>query len=179
VTFRHTLGFLNYFILLESFLYQYKRATDYNDDLSYNFYIEIMSNKGSVYSRIVLCDPLVDGMDMLDLDYAQPIANSQTFNVIFKYSNFDYQFLQYDTNTIDSEINIYTEDTVYSEPESPMYAHNRTYTKYDERTGEVVATVNPTIEDYSRNNSGIEQTDEVYVETDGSSEDPVRTTLHK
>jgi hypothetical protein len=60
-----------------------------------------------------------------------------------------------------------------------MYAHNRTYTKYDERTGEVVATVNPTIEDYSRNNSGIEQTDEVYVETDGSSEDPVRTTLHK
>ena len=39
-------------------------------------------------------DPLIDGIDMLDLDFSQPVANSQTFRVIFKYSNIDFQFLE-------------------------------------------------------------------------------------
>jgi hypothetical protein len=38
-------------------------------------------------------DPIINGMDMLDFDYTQPIAQSGTFKVEFKYSNFDYQFI--------------------------------------------------------------------------------------
>ena len=33
---------------------------------------------------------------MLDLTYTEPIANSQTFNVSIKYSNFDFQFIDND-----------------------------------------------------------------------------------
>ena len=31
---------------------------------------------------------------MLDLNYTQPMAQSQTFKVEFKYNNLDYQFLE-------------------------------------------------------------------------------------
>ena len=33
-------------------------------------------------------------MDMLDLDMSQPIAQSQTFKIEFKYSNFDFEFIE-------------------------------------------------------------------------------------
>lgn len=179
VTFRHTLGYLNYFIIFESFMYQYARDTEYKQ-LNYNFNVELLSNKGSIYSKIVLMDPLIDGIDMLDLDYTQPIANSQTFTVIFKYSNFDYQFINYDPTQLGYGNTIYDEDTKYLlNVEPPMYEHNRTYTKYDERTGEVLATVNPVIEDLSLNNSGIEQTEQEYYDTEGKSKIDIFTTIHK
>lgn len=161
VTFKHTLGYMNYFLLFESFMYQYARDTTYKE-LNYNFTIEMLSNKGSVYSKVVLMDPLIDGIDMLDLDYTQPIASSQSFNVIFKYSNIDYQFINYDALTIGNGDTIYDEDIQYIEPIQPMYEHNRTYTKYDERTGEVLATVTPTIEDINLRNSGIDLTPAEY-----------------
>lgn len=105
VTFRHTLGYVNYFLLFESFMYQYTRDTEYKPDLDYQFNIELFNERGSVYSRIVLYDPLIDGIDMLDFDYTQPLASSATFNVIFKYSNFDYQFINMDANTdLDEEL---------------------------------------------------------------------------
>ena len=31
---------------------------------------------------------------MLDFDYTQPIANSQTFKVEFKYSNINFDFIE-------------------------------------------------------------------------------------
>jgi hypothetical protein len=43
---------------------------------------------------LVLQHPIINGIDMLSFDYTQPIAQSQTFQVVFKYSNFDYQFVQ-------------------------------------------------------------------------------------
>ena len=56
--------------------------------------IDLMNEKGSIYAKIVLQHPLINGIDMLSFDYTQPIAQSQTFQVVFKYSNFDYQFVQ-------------------------------------------------------------------------------------
>ena len=41
----------------------------------------------------LITDPIVNGIDMLDLNYNSPIAQSQTFKVEFKYSNLDYQFI--------------------------------------------------------------------------------------
>ncbi|MBO5003873.1 MAG: hypothetical protein J6D03_01145 [Clostridia bacterium] len=178
VTFRHTIGFLNYFILFESFIYQYTRDTEYKD-LDYTFNIDLMSNKGSIYSKIVLMDPLVEGMDMLDLDYTQPIASSQTFNMSFKYSNFDYQFINYDATKIGRGDTIYDEDKYYIDPIQPMYEHNRTYTKYDERTGEILGTVNPVVEDLSINNSGMDNIEKGYYETPESSSAQIYTKIHK
>lgn len=99
VDFRHTLGYVNYFLLLESFYYQYARDTE---NLSKNmvdyFNIDLLNENGCVYSRIVLDDPVMNGMDMLAFDYSQPLASSATFRCVFKYSNFDYQFIDTDAN---------------------------------------------------------------------------------
>jgi hypothetical protein len=92
VTFKHTLGFVNYFMLFENFWHLYARDTD-NDESHFQFNIDILNSDGTVYSRIILYNPIINGMDMLDLDYTQPIAQSQTFQVTFKYSNLDYQFI--------------------------------------------------------------------------------------
>lgn len=95
VTFRHSLGYLNYFILFENFWYQFARDMKY-EDLMQRLSIDIINEKGSIYSRIVLFYPLINGMDMLEFDYSQPIAQSQTFNVEFKYSDFDFEFIDID-----------------------------------------------------------------------------------
>ena len=92
ITFRHTLGFLNYFLLFENFWYLYSRDKQYKD-ISFTFNIDIINQNGQVYSKIVLYDPIIHGIDMLDLNYTKPVADSQTFTVIFKYSNIDYQFI--------------------------------------------------------------------------------------
>ena len=93
ITFRHTLGFVNYFLLFENFFWQYARDTQ-NTELVPAFYVDIFNDRGEVYARIELQHPVIDSMDMLDLNFTQPIANSQTFNVSFKYSNIDFIFIQ-------------------------------------------------------------------------------------
>lgn len=92
VDFRHQAGFLNYFILFESFFYQFCRDTASNK-LPDSFAIEIFNEDGEAYCRIILYAPVIDSMDMLDLDFTQPVAQSQTFRVVFKYSNIDFQFI--------------------------------------------------------------------------------------
>jgi hypothetical protein len=103
ITFRHTLGYLNYFILFESFLHFYSRDAKSNE-LPKLLQIELMNGKGSIYARINIKDPIIDGIDMLDFDYTQPIAQSQTFNMIIKYSDFDYEFVQAETSNWNGEV---------------------------------------------------------------------------
>lgn len=99
VDFRHTLGYVNYFLLLESFYYQFARDTDNLDrNLDFDFNVDLLNKYGSVYSRIVLKDPLLDGMDMLQFDYTTPNVASSSFRCVFKYSDFDYQFIETDAN---------------------------------------------------------------------------------
>ena len=95
VHFRHTLGFVNYFMIFENFFYQYQRDTSY-DQLIPNLFVDILDNEGNIYSRIELIHPIISGIDMLDLNFTQPIAQSQTFKVEFKYSNLDFQFIEND-----------------------------------------------------------------------------------
>ena len=92
VVFKHTLGYLNYFLLFETFFYQYSRDMEYNDLIG-NLNVDIFDEHGNVYSRIVLIKPLINAMDMLSFNFAQPVASSETFKVEFKYSNFDLQFI--------------------------------------------------------------------------------------
>lgn len=121
IDFRHTLGYLNYFLMFESFWYMYARDTDYLRDLDFNFTIDLFNEKGAAYSRIVLMHPLLDGMDMLDFDFTQPMAASGTFRCVFKYSDIDYQFLDIQNNT-------------YTETEKPFKSsiNNATSTKKKE-----------------------------------------------
>lgn len=105
VVFRHTLGFLNYFLLFENFFCLYARDTR-STDLLDALYVDIPDEWGRIYCRIKLSDPVIDTMDMLDLNYTQPIANSQTFQVQFKYSNIEFQFIEDSETPNDSTLDI-------------------------------------------------------------------------
>lgn len=97
IQFRHTIGYLNYFMLFENFWYLYSRDRTY-DEMCHEFSIDLLNENGVIYSRIVVQDPMMNAMDMLSFDFSQPIAQSQVFKIEFKYSNFDYQIL--DTHDI-------------------------------------------------------------------------------
>ena len=92
IEFRHTLGFLNYFMVFENFWYIYSRDMNYSD-MMHDLYIDIFNEIGEVYCKIHIIDPIINGMDMLDLDFTQPIAQSQSFKLEFKYSNLEFNFL--------------------------------------------------------------------------------------
>ena len=93
IEFRHTLGYINYFLLYENFWYQFTRDRMYGE-LPSNFNIDLINENGSIFATIVLESPIINGMDMLDFDYTQPIAQSQTFKVEFKYSNIQFKFIE-------------------------------------------------------------------------------------
>lgn len=92
ITFRHTLGFVNYFMLFEAFWIMYKRDTQYKQLPEY-ISVDLYNEIGSTFARIMLYDPIIDGLDMLSLNYTAPIAQSQTFNCEIKYSNIDFQLV--------------------------------------------------------------------------------------
>ena len=92
VEFRHTLGYLNYFMLFENFWYLFSRDTKTTDINDY-FSIDILNEIGSIYSRIIIYHPLISSMDMLSFDYTNPVAQTGSFKVEFKYSNFDFEFI--------------------------------------------------------------------------------------
>lgn len=92
IYFRHTLGFVNYFLMFENFWYQYSRDREYKE-MPDNITIDIFNNIGEIYSQIIVMDPIINGIDMLDLNYNAPIAQSQTFKVEIKYSNIDFVFI--------------------------------------------------------------------------------------
>ena len=56
ITFKHTLGYLNYFLLFENFFYQYTRDRKYKD-LDYQFSVDIYNERGSIYSRRLIDSP--------------------------------------------------------------------------------------------------------------------------
>lgn len=135
IDFRHTTGYLNYFLLLESFYYQYARDTKYIRPLDYQFIVDITSANGGVYSRIRLNHPIIDGMDMLTLDYTQPNATSSTFRVIFKYSNFDYEFININPNTLFNENNPF--ETEIKASKDAKLKEDQSYKNYDYSKGKL------------------------------------------
>ena len=92
IEFRHSLGFLNYFMIFENFWYMYSRDMKYSD-MMHHIYVDIFNEIGEVYCKIDLIDPAINGMDMLDLDFTQPVAQSQSFKVEFKYTDIEFEFL--------------------------------------------------------------------------------------
>jgi CRP/FNR family transcriptional regulator len=65
----------------------------------------LMKNQADQMEEIIVLDmPLIDGIDMLSLDYSQPVAQSQTFQVVFKYTSFDYQFIEAERSNYNGEV---------------------------------------------------------------------------
>lgn len=91
INFKHTLGYLNYFMIYENFLYQFSRESDYKDILT-SFKIELFNNIGEIIGTVIIENPLINSIDMLSFDYSKPIAQSETFKVEFKYSNIKFEF---------------------------------------------------------------------------------------
>ena len=91
VEFRHILVYLNYIILFENFWYIYARDMYYKDMVR-KFNIELFDEIGEIFCKIVVDDPIINGMDMLSFDYTQPVTNPTSFKIEFKYSNFDFEF---------------------------------------------------------------------------------------
>jgi hypothetical protein len=60
-------------------------------------------------------------MDMLSLDFTQPVATSQTFRVIMKYSNIDFEFIDDDVVTQEAIDNPLTKEDY--DPSSPHIPH--------------------------------------------------------
>ena len=162
IKFRHTLGYLNYFILFESFYYMYSRDMKYKD-MPKQIAIDLINYKGVITSRILLKDPLIDGIDMLGFDYTQPIANSETFQVVIKYSDFDYEFIPSDPNTeelYENEYNIIFKDWDGTIISAMKYIDGES----------VIAPKNPTRDgyafiDWDHNVIPIACSDEVYIAT--------------
>lgn len=97
IRFRHILGYINYFILFESFIYMYDRKYK-SFDLPKYIEVDLLDNTNSIYSKIILEKPIIDGLDMLSFDSTAPIAESSSFTLIIKYSGFDYQFVSDEQN---------------------------------------------------------------------------------
>lgn len=105
IDFRHTLGYLNYMMLMENFIYLYTKDTPSNK-LFTHINLELFNEIGEIYAKIKFLDPVINGMDMLDFDYTQPIAQSDTFKLEIKYSNFDYQFISEQPEISTAQIDI-------------------------------------------------------------------------
>lgn len=114
IQFRHTVGYISYFMLFENFWYLYTRDR-YYDEMCHEFNIDLLNENGVIYSRIVIEDPMINSMDMLSFDFSQPVATSQVFKVEFKYSNFDYQFISIEDNLTDEEKQIKQNNNNYGD----------------------------------------------------------------
>lgn len=162
IDFRHTLGYVNYFLLLESFYYQYARDTENLDkNLVDHFCVDLLNENGCIYSRIVLDDPVIDGMDMLAFDYTQPLAASATFRCVFKYSNFDYQFIDTDSNNrfeVEDPFQVPTKQSYIDKEEQDTSFKNYPYDK---------KMIDPSTVDID-SDCGPQDNSKTYIDYDGS-----------
>ena len=66
--------------------------------------IDLFDRTGAIYSRIMIEHPIINGIDMLSFDYTKPVAESDTFKLIIKYSSFDYQFISAESSNWNGEV---------------------------------------------------------------------------
>lgn len=91
ITFRTNQGLYNYFLLYELIFYQMCKPIDRGHQPV--FYIELLNETGVITSRIIFKDVLMDGIEGLEFNYSKIERESGTFDVTFKFSNIDFEFL--------------------------------------------------------------------------------------
>ena len=91
VTFRLNQGFYNYFMLYEAIFHQVCKTHNKNhQDI---LFVELLNEEGEIISRITFYDTLMDGIDGLDFGYDKVDRDSGTFDVTFKFSNINFDFV--------------------------------------------------------------------------------------
>lgn len=91
VTFRTNQGLYNYFMLYETIFYQICKPLDRGHQPV--FFIELLSETGTVISKIIFKDVLIDGIEGLEFNYSKIERDAGTFDVTFKFSNIDFDFI--------------------------------------------------------------------------------------
>lgn len=91
VTFRQNQGLYNYFMIYEIILYKTLKENHkkYFDDF---FRIDILSEYGNPVVKIMLDQPMVDGIEGLSFNYNKVERSSETFDVKFKFNNINFEF---------------------------------------------------------------------------------------
>ncbi len=98
VTFRHTQGFYNYFLLFETWFYHYAKENR-TDGFTPFLTLEIVDEMGEVVNHITFSYPVFDSIDALNLSYDKIERSFTTFTCTFKYSNIDFELGPQDTKT--------------------------------------------------------------------------------
>lgn len=89
VTFRTNQGLYNYFMLYETAFYYICR--EYRAKPESIMYIEILNEEGVVISRVKFQDVYMDGIEGLEFNYSKVERESNTFDVVFKFNNIDFE----------------------------------------------------------------------------------------
>lgn len=91
VTLRQNQGLLNYFMLWEVLMYHAGKAELYSkgEDI---FYIDFLSETGSINFTMNLYQPMAIGIDGLDFSYSKTDRPVETFDVKFNFNNIDIDF---------------------------------------------------------------------------------------
>ena len=92
VTFRMNQGLYNYFMLYETTFHQICKPQEHKHQQV--FFIELMDEDGVVTSRIIFKNVLIDGIDGLEFSFNKVERDSGTFDVTFKFSNIDFEFIE-------------------------------------------------------------------------------------
>lgn len=101
VTFRMNQGMYNYFMMYETIFYKLCKPINYGpQDV---LYIELLDEEGVVRSKIKFIDVHIDGIDGLDFTYNKLTRDLFTFDVIFKFNNVDFEFIDAQPIYMDEE----------------------------------------------------------------------------
>lgn len=92
VTFRMNQGLYNYFMLYETTFHQICKPQEHKHQPV--FFIELMDEDGVVTSHIIFKNVLIDGIDGLEFSFNKVERESGTFDVTFKFSNIDFEFIE-------------------------------------------------------------------------------------
>lgn len=92
VTFRMNQGLYNYFMLYETTFHQICKPQEHKHQPV--FFIELMDEDGVVTSRIIFKNVLIDGIEGLEFSFNKVDRESGTFDVTFKFSNIDFEFIE-------------------------------------------------------------------------------------
>jgi hypothetical protein len=92
ITFRHTDGYLTYFMMLEHFFYRYKMGKNQDRKNFGTVIVELSLPNGIAVCRLKLNRVNLIGVPALSLDYSNPARDQSMFTCTFGYDTFETTF---------------------------------------------------------------------------------------
>jgi hypothetical protein len=87
-------GYLNYWVMLETFLYWYAYPQKKQHPLDLN--VLILDNEGNILFRAEFIKCMITGLSEFELDYTSPSDDLKTFDCTFAFNRFDVSFIRGD-----------------------------------------------------------------------------------